>query len=54
MNVADFALYVWLLSVVLQIVILLVVLSGWLVLKLFLMLFSRETKETATEEVFVS
>lgn len=54
MNPADVALYAWLFPVVLQIVLPLLVLSGWLVLKLPLMLLSGHDAETAAKEIRVS
>lgn len=54
MNPADLALYAWLFPVVLQIVLPLLVLSGWLVLKLPLMLLSGHTAETRAKEIRVS
>ncbi len=43
MNPADFAVYAWLSHVVIQIVIPLIVLSVWLVLKLPMVLFGKQT-----------
>ncbi len=54
MIAADFAPYVWLFPVVLQIVLPLVVLSGWLVLKLPLLLFGRRAAGTEDTKVFAS
>ena len=54
MNPSDFAVYAWFFPVVFQIILPLVVLSGWLVLKLPSVLFGKQTAEMDAEEVLAS
>ena len=54
MGISDFAPYAWLFPVVVQIVIPLVVLLGWMVIKLPLSLFGRERPTTLAEQALAS
>ena len=54
MDVGDFALYAWLLPVVVQIVLPLALFCGWLVIKLPLMLLGRDKPTTLAEQVLAS
>lgn len=54
MSASDVALYAWLFPVVVQIVLPLVVLLGWMVIKLPLSLFSRDKSTTFAEQALSS
>ena len=54
MGISDVVLYAWLYPVVIQIVLPLAVLFGWMVIKLPLSLLGREKSTTLAEQAFAS